>query len=180
MLELGGGRGLVSHMRARRSSLMITLLLCVSAPAFAMVGQASADPQTSGRQSVVDGIESIRWWSAGAGAGGSGIDSVDIVDHEGGDTVLVGTFTGTISLPPNSGGQTSAQWTDIIIARLSSSGIVWARTIGGTDSDYVYDVDANSTNLVLATELHGSVSLPGLGLQNLQHPTGVILSLIHI
>ncbi len=169
MLELEGGRGLVSHMRARRSSLMIALLLCVSAPAFAVVGQASVNPQTSGRQSEVDGIESIHVWSPSGS-----VDWIDLVDLDGGDTILVGTFTGTISLPAT--GQASAQSTDIIIARLGSSGIAWAKTIGATNSDYVYDVDANSTNLVLATQFHGSVSLPGLGLQNLQHPTGVILS----
>ncbi len=169
MLEVGGGRGIVGRMLARRSSLMLGLILCLPMPAFAVVGLASTDGQASGRQSVIDGIDSIRVW----GPSGS-VDWVDIVDLDGGDTVLVGTFTGTISLPAT--GQASAQSTDIVIARLGSSGIVWAKTIGATNSDYVYDVDANSTNLVIATEFHGSVSLPGLGLQNLQYPTGVILS----
>ena len=87
--------------------------------------------------------------------GGTGLDTTDDVTVDSsGNVLMAGTFTGVVDFDPGPGvvNLTSAGTWDIFVTKLDSSGnLVWARRMGGTDSEGVFKLVVDAAGNVYTT-----------------------------
>ena len=124
-------------------------------------------------------------WAKAIGGGSSGLDrawgqSITISTNAGGDIYTTGYFEGTADFDPDSSGSfnlTSVGFNDIFISKLDSAGnFVWAKTMGGTLSEFGYSVaiDPTGSGAVYTTGYFNSMADfdPGAGIFNLTSAGG--------
>ena len=87
--------------------------------------------------------------------GGTGLDTTDDVTVDSsGNVLMAGTFTGVVDFDPGPSvvNLTSAGTWDIFVTKLDSSGnLVWARRMGGTDSEGVFKLVVDAAGNVYTT-----------------------------
>ena len=107
------------------------------------------------------------------GIGGSGNDNGrSVANDAAGNIYILGMFDGTVDFDPGSGvfNLTSAGMSDIFISKLDANGnFVWAKSIGGTNSEDSRSITIDASGNVLATGyFQGTVDFdPGSGTSNL-------------
>lgn len=95
-----------------------------------------------------------------------------LAEDSNGDVLTIGYFQGTVDFDPNAGvtNLTSQGGYDIYAQKLDANGnLLWAKSVGGTNSDYGYAVTTdNSNNVYLSGRFGGTVDFdPGTGVFNL-------------
>jgi predicted outer membrane repeat protein len=111
-------------------------------------------------------------WAQRLGGTANDVGNGITVDSSG-SVYTTGYFTGTADFDPstNTANLTSSGDTDIFVSSLSASagGYLWARRLGGTDSDYGYGIALDSTGKVYTTgTFRGTVDFnPGAGTADL-------------
>lgn len=96
--------------------------------------------------------------------GGAGNDTkVQVATDGTGNIVLVGTFSGTMTVGTGATALTSAGGTDVFVIRLTPAGVVrWARRFGGAGNDSASAVAAQDSGEILFTgEMGGGVDFGG-------------------
>ena len=105
--------------------------------------------------------------------GGNGTDSVyEIVVDGSGNVYTTGFFFGTVDFDPGAGTSnlTATGTDDVFVSKLDSSGsLVWAKSFGGTSTDYGRAIAVDSSGNVYTTgNFRGTVDFdPGAGTSNL-------------
>lgn len=110
--------------------------------------------------------------------GGTTIDQGTAVSVDAsGNVYICGDFSGTVDFDPGAGVYNltagSAGYQDFFVMKLNASGnFLWAKSFGGTLSDYAYGLALTSTNQVVVTGLfQNTVDFdPGAGIVNLVSP----------
>jgi predicted outer membrane repeat protein len=115
-------------------------------------------------------------WSKEIG-GSSRDQGLSIAVDENGSVLITGHFSETVDFDPGVGVSelTSAGWYDVFIAKLDSNGdFVWAKRIGGTLTEWVYDLTLDSNGNVYTTgRIFETVDFdPGIGVYDLIVPFG--------
>ena len=110
------------------------------------------------------------WAKAFTGNGATQITSM-VIDTAG-NIYTTGDFTWTTDFDPGAGvaNLTSGGYNDIFVSKLDSSGnFVWAKSVGGSNYDYGYDIATDSSGNVYAVGSYiGTVDFdPGLGVFNM-------------
>jgi hypothetical protein len=92
-------------------------------------------------------------WAKAIGA--SSIDyGFGIQTDQANDVIITGTYSGTVDFDPGSATNNlvSAGYNDVFILKLSNSGnYIWARSVGGSNFDFGYDVTTDAQNAVYIT-----------------------------
>ncbi|WP_173977550.1 DUF4347 domain-containing protein, partial [Magnetospirillum sp. LM-5] len=106
--------------------------------------------------------------------GGSSYENAAGIAVDGdGSVVLTGTFSGTVDFDPGAGTTNLVSYSgtqDIFIQKLTSSGaLVWAKSVGGSSSEYAGDIAVDGDGNVLVTgAFYGTVDFdPGAGTTSL-------------
>ena len=112
-------------------------------------------------------------WANAMGVGGTSWDvSFCIALDVSGNVYTTGIFSDIVDFDPGAGvtNLTSAGLNDIFISKLDASGnFVWAKAIGGADTDYGYSIALDGSGNVYTTGIFGgTVDFdPGAGIANL-------------
>lgn len=91
-------------------------------------------------------------WAKGIG-GSNYDDSFSLKTDKFGDIIYSGIYGLTVDFDPGNGvfNMTAAGSNDIFISKLTSTGnFVWAKSIGGTNSDFIMSIEIDSTNNIFA------------------------------
>ena len=112
-------------------------------------------------------------WAKQFGGTGSNVTGSSLALDSSGNVYSIGNFSSTVDFDPGIGVQNLISFgsNDIFISKLDSSGnFIWAKGIGGSDTDRGVDlkVDDSGSDIYCTGEFRGTVDFnPGAGIYNL-------------
>lgn len=139
-------------------------------------GNGTFNLSTNGNDDIfltkIDMQNSFIWAIAIGGTSFDGAKGVTVDNN--GNIYLTGYFSGTVDFDPGPGyfylTSSGGTYHDIFICKISSSGnLIWAKSIGATNSDFSNSIALDSFNNVYTTGYYsGTVDFdPGIGVYNL-------------